>query len=58
MMIWLLVLLVIGFAKAHEISTTRAAIAVFLPVVVCMALCLGFAAFDLMSTLALSPPPP
>ncbi|MDX1946528.1 MAG: YIP1 family protein [Pirellulaceae bacterium] len=38
--IWLLVILIIGLAKAHEISTGKAALAVLLPYIVC---CGGYA---------------
>jgi hypothetical protein len=39
--IWALVCLCIGIAKAHEINTGRAVLAVLLPTIVC---CLGFIA--------------
>lgn len=37
--IWLMVLLIIGFSKAHEISAGKAALAVLLPPLVC---CVGY----------------
>lgn len=37
--VWLLVLEIVGLARAHEISVGKAALAVFLPLIVCLSLC-------------------
>jgi hypothetical protein len=41
--IWSLVLMIIGFSRAHEISGGKAALAIFLPFIVCVGIC-GIAA--------------
>ena len=42
MMIWLIVMLIIGFSKAHEIPPGKAALAVLLPFGLCCGLYIAF----------------
>lgn len=51
-MIWMIVLLIIGLAKAHEVSTGKAAGAVLLPFAVMMMLCVGLMFLSFLGALA------
>jgi phage FluMu protein Com len=51
-LIWMIVLLIIGLAKAHEIPTGKAALAVLLPFGVMMLLCMGLVALSILGAAA------
>jgi phage FluMu protein Com len=51
-MIWMIVLLIIGIARAHEIPTGKAALAVLLPFGVCFVLWVGFIALMVAGAVA------
>jgi phage FluMu protein Com len=50
--IWVIVLVIIGLARAHEIPTGKSALAVLLPVGVCFVLMMGFVALMILGAVA------
>jgi phage FluMu protein Com len=50
--IWVIVLVIIGLARAHEIPTGKSALAVLLPVGVCFVLMIGFVALMVLGAVA------